>query len=105
MYFGQVCIKHRRFQVHVESLNVYMSRGRLERTTSAILKWLSKRKMRRIFQCSDIYLMENDILCCRIYKRLESLNKLLDDELDGLAIEFDFQADLVHIRLYAFELE
>ena len=105
MYFGQMRWCNRSFNIYSESMHIYMSPGRLKRTTSTVMMWIHKRKMRKIIKSSDIYIMEGEILCCRIYKRLDSLNKHTEDLLDGIDIEIDFKLNTIHVRLFMFELE
>ena len=99
MKYGGVIFNRRHFTVYGESINTFVSPTRLWTFIHRIICWTTKRRIRKIISAADIYETKPGDYRVQLFRRLKSLNKTLDCEVDGLFFDVDFNTNSIFIRM------
>ena len=100
--FGRVRFNRERFTVFTElSHPQSLADNQLHTLTHNVLLWFSRRKLRKLLAQAEIYESAPETLCCRISRRLSSLNRKLDScNLDRIDVELDFLGKTIFIHAF-----
>ena len=99
--YGRIRFNREQFMVFTENLSQTLTDGQLHILTGQVLKWLAKRKVNKLLNQAEIYESAPDTICCRIRKRLSSLNrKLTFCDLDRIDVELDFVGHTIFINTF-----
>ena len=82
-----------------ESMFMWMSTGRMERQTSAIMQWFQGRTMGWMLQHAPMY-CDDSMISCRVTTGLQELNAQLEYEIDGFDYTFDAELRRIYISFY-----
>ena len=99
--YGRIRFNRERFMVFTENPNQSLTDGQVHILTGQVLKWLARRKVHKFVAQTEIYESAPDTICCRIKKRLSSLNrKLTFCDLDRIDLELDFVGLTIFINFF-----
>ena len=99
--YGRIRFNRERFMVFTENLSQTLTDGQLHILTGQVLKWLARRKVNKLLNQAEIYESAPNTICCRIKKRLSSLNrKLTFCDLDRIDVELDFVGHNIFINTF-----
>ena len=99
--YGRILFNRERFTVFTENLSQSLTDGQVHILTGQVLKWLVRRKVHKLLAQAEIYESAPDTICCRIKKRLSSLNrKLTFCDLDRIDLELDFVGHTIFINTF-----